>query len=607
MTLLRQALLANYDMTAQPPRFNSTRGALVQVQMAMQQFQELDTTNQQIAFISWWRHYWTDPRLAWNPDHWGGITELTFFGHEEHKQIWTPDTIIYEAIESDFQIPGGVQPNVYSDGSVFQSNIIENRLNCPMKPRTFPFDQQECVFTFGCWSTHGFQVDVKPRGDINKPAPFSLAASYEPNPEFDLLEVRTTAFDFTYGCCPEPYPILKYKFRMRRHSETYNYGLVVPMILTTLAGFLAFVANPQSGERISLGITCLLTSAAIYIVAFEVLPKTGNMTIISMLHVISFSFSWATLAVSVLSVSLYGVKTSTGVMSEHELVSAFVKADHDHSGVLDKKEVEEAVKKLGLPSAKFFKLRKKLDSLHGESITLPVWYDLVGNIYQTDGLAAYHSPIIGLMLAPFVKIERRRRKDFVLQRVQAAIDRNDLGNKVLTDALLLSSPGLRRRQPSTSSVSPGGSTTPVGANAKRVHLQVPAGAVAGSTCSFTLPSGTAIQVVIPEGSVPGAVLKVADPGAETGAKSGSSDDEEAPSPQSGGNVRLEDLVTDHELSDSSEIVARRVAGYLDLGAMIVLPLCYMIVVIVYFERFGAMMAEEEFEKTKVVHVAPEDF
>ena len=331
--------------------------------------------------------------------------------------------------------------------------------------------------------------------------------------------------------------------------------------------------------------------------AFEVLPKTGNMTIISMLHVISFSFSWATLAVSVLAVSLYGVKTSTGVMSEHELVSAFVKADNDHSGVLDKKEVEEAVKKLGLPSAKFFKLRKKLDSLHGQSITLPVWYDLVGDIYQTDGLAAYHSPIIGIMLAPFVKLERKRRKDFVLRRVQAAIDRNDLGDKVLTDALLLSSPGLRRRQPSTASVSPGG-----GGDAKRVHLQVPAGALAGSTCSFTLPSGAAIQVVIPEGSVPGAVLEVVDPGAKA-----DDEDEETPSPQSGGNVRLEDLVTDHELSDSSEIVARRVAGYLDLGAMIVLPLCYMIVVIVYFERFGAMMAEEEFENTKVVHVAPEDF
>ena len=80
MTLLKQALLTGYDMTVQPPRFGSERGALVSVQLAMQQFQKLDTTNQEIRFFSWWRHSWTDPRLAWNPDHWGGITELTFFG-----------------------------------------------------------------------------------------------------------------------------------------------------------------------------------------------------------------------------------------------------------------------------------------------------------------------------------------------------------------------------------------------------------------------------------------------------------------------------------------------------------------------------------------------
>ena len=52
---------------------------------------------------------------------------------------------------------------------------------------------------------------------------------------------------------------------------------------------------------------------------------------------------------------------------------------------------------------------------------------------------------------------------------------------------------------------------------------------------------------------------------------------------SSANVASEDLVTEHELSDSSEIVARRVAGYLDLGAMIALR-CATIVVIVYFNR-----------------------
>ena len=52
MTLLKQALLANYDMTVQPPRFGTERGALVSVQLALQQFQKLDTTNQEIQFFS---------------------------------------------------------------------------------------------------------------------------------------------------------------------------------------------------------------------------------------------------------------------------------------------------------------------------------------------------------------------------------------------------------------------------------------------------------------------------------------------------------------------------------------------------------------------------
>ena len=38
MTLLKQALLANYDMTVQPPRFGTERGALVSVQFRTTSF-----------------------------------------------------------------------------------------------------------------------------------------------------------------------------------------------------------------------------------------------------------------------------------------------------------------------------------------------------------------------------------------------------------------------------------------------------------------------------------------------------------------------------------------------------------------------------------------
>ena len=64
--------------------------------------------------------------------------------------------------------------------------------------------------------------------------------------------------------------------RFRRHSITYISGILMPMILSTFVGMLAFGVNPGSGERISLGITVMLTNAAIYIVAFQVLPRAAR-------------------------------------------------------------------------------------------------------------------------------------------------------------------------------------------------------------------------------------------------------------------------------------------------------------------------------------------
>ena len=62
---------------------------------------------------------------------------------------------------------------------------------------------------------------------------------------------------------------------------------------------------------------------------------------------------------------------------------------------------------------------------------------------------------------------------------------------------------------------------------------------------------------------------------------------DADGPVASNRVRLEDLVTEHELGDSSEVVARRVAGYLDLVASIALPLAYLLFILVYLLQFEA--------------------
>jgi hypothetical protein len=305
----------------------------------------------------------------------------------------------------------------------------------------------------------------------------------------------------------------------------------------------------------------MLTNAAIYIVAFEVLPKSSEDTAITMIHIISFIFSLATLAVSVVSVSLYSVKTSTGVMSEQELLMAFVRADGDHSGSLDKDEIEQAVAKLGLPPVVNERLRAALDEVDA-AITLPIWYDMVGELYKTDGVAAFHSPIIGCFLRPFLRWERRARKQIVLRRMAAAARDGRISKHVIESTRQHQ---LSRRDSSKLSLRAGlrGSFSRAGSSLNRSIIveELP-----------ELPSDTS---------------------AASSART-ATDDKGA----------LEAIITQYELSDPSSVIARKIAGYLDMFGSILLPVLYTALIIAVLASYGNVLdttAVDNFDGTRITH------
>ncbi|KAK7235717.1 hypothetical protein SO694_00067032 [Aureococcus anophagefferens] len=521
-----------------PPRFGTERGVRVAVQLSLSQLSDVNVARQEVEFYSWWRHSWRDPRLQWDPDDWGGVAELSFVGRGEHQEAWMPDDLVYEATSSVYQLPE-ILVNAYASGSVFVSHPVHQIVPCPMDLQHFPFDEQECEFTYGSWMNHGWLVDTQPYGSEDDGwAAFVFGELFEANTEYDLVEVRSEHGDTFYGCCVEPYPTISYSFK-------------------------AFAANPDSGERIGLGITVMLTNAAIYIVAFEVLPKSSEDTAITMIHIISFIFSLATLAVSVVSVSLYSVKTSTGVMSEQELLMAFVRADGDHSGSLDKDEIEQAVAKLGLPPVVNERLRAALDEVDA-AITLPIWYDMVGELYKTDGVAAFHSPIIGCFLRPFLRWERRARKQIVLRRMAAAARDGRISKRVLESTRQHQ---LARRDSSKLSLRAGlrGSFSRAGPSLSRATIveELP-----------ELPS---------------------DGSAASSARTGAAGDDKG---------ALEAIITQYELSDPSSVIARKIAGYLDMFGSILLPVLYTALIIAVLASYGNVLdttAVGDFDGTRITH------
>ena len=159
-----------------------------------------------------------------------------------------PDDLVYEATSSVYQLPE-ILVNAYASGSVFVSHPVHQIVPCPMDLQHFPFDEQECEFTYGSWMNHGWLVDTQPYGSEDDGwAAFVFGELFEANTEYDLVEVRSEHGDTFYGCCVEPYPTISYSFKVRRHARTYVSGILLPMVLATYAGFLAFARAGQESE-----------------------------------------------------------------------------------------------------------------------------------------------------------------------------------------------------------------------------------------------------------------------------------------------------------------------------------------------------------------------
>ena len=250
------------------------------MQCSLNKLLEIDTHAQQITLTGWWRHYWTDARLAWNVSAWGGVDFLTFpiYNHD-FGAIWGPDVLLYESMRTEDIIAVGVA-SVYPSGAVFLSRPQVHTVPCTMLVHNFPFDTQRCGFQLGSWSYHGLYSDIVPRL-LGANGTFISAMAVEPgvfkpHTEFALTTIATNHYEFFYSCCVEPYPIISYELALTRAARPYFNGIILPLILSTCAGFVAFITNPHAGERIGLGITVLLVIGVIYSIADAILPKARS-------------------------------------------------------------------------------------------------------------------------------------------------------------------------------------------------------------------------------------------------------------------------------------------------------------------------------------------
>ena len=159
---------------------------------------------------------------------------------------------------------------VSNNGNVFWPPPAKFRSSCKIDITYFPFDDQICELKFGSWTYDGFQVDV-----TNRSYEVDLQ-NYVFSGEWELLDVLVKRTEVYYACCKEPYPDVRFTIIIRRKTLYYLFNIIFPCLWLTILSLLGFWLPPDSGEKITLGITVLLAFSVFMLLIAENMPATSE-------------------------------------------------------------------------------------------------------------------------------------------------------------------------------------------------------------------------------------------------------------------------------------------------------------------------------------------
>lgn len=259
-------LLKNYDKRVRPS-LNSSEAVNVTFGLALAQIIDVDERNQILTTNCWLNQVWLDVNLRWDPDKYNGIKVIRI----PFTDVWKPDILLYNNADVTSYF-SSLSSNVIvtSEGNVTWLSMVIFKSSCRIDVRYFPFDEQNCSMQFASWTYDGFQLQLRmnsEEGDIS---------NYIRSSEWILIKLHVEWNLVYYSCCIEPYPDITYYIQIRRRPLFYVFNMILPCILITLVALLGFYIPSDSGEKVTMGITTLLSMTVFMMLVAENMPPTSD-------------------------------------------------------------------------------------------------------------------------------------------------------------------------------------------------------------------------------------------------------------------------------------------------------------------------------------------
>lgn len=148
---------------------------------------------------------------------------------------------------------------------------------CILHPRK-SYEKQTNFKNQSIFSFISFQVDLrhlKQTGDSDNIEVGIDLQDYYISVEWDIMKVPAVRNEKFYSCCEEPYLDIVFNLTLRRKTLFYTVNLIIPCVGISFLSILVFYLPSDSGEKISLCISILLSLTVFFLLLVEIIPPTS--------------------------------------------------------------------------------------------------------------------------------------------------------------------------------------------------------------------------------------------------------------------------------------------------------------------------------------------
>ncbi|KAF5920664.1 hypothetical protein HPG69_014701 [Diceros bicornis minor] len=207
---------------------------------------------------------WTDHKLRWNPDEYGGIHSIKV----PSESLWLPDIVLFENADGRFEGSLMTKVVVKSNGTVIWTPPASYKSSCTMDVTFFPFDRQNCSMKFGSWTYDGTMVDlILINENVDRKDFFD-------NGEWEILNAKGMKGNRRDGLYS--YPFITYSFVLRRLPLFYTLFLIIPCLGLSFLTVLVFYLPSDEGEKLSLSTSVLVSLTVFLLVIEEIIPSSSK-------------------------------------------------------------------------------------------------------------------------------------------------------------------------------------------------------------------------------------------------------------------------------------------------------------------------------------------